>query len=121
MKDITKGNSQTILLIIVGVLVGWNIFTTSGIKTDVRGYKEKIESIQTKVDSAQVINKEIDSKVMEVKENVTLITEEIHHIDNTITIVKNQTNEKVNNANKFSNIELEQFFANRYNQSLHSN
>ena len=65
-----KDNKQTILLIIVIVLAAWNIFTTNGIKTDVKAYKEKIESIQTEVDSAQVVNKEIDTKVSEVKENV---------------------------------------------------
>ena len=121
MKDITQGKSQTILLIIVAALVGWNIFTTSGIKTDVSGYKKKIEGIQVKVDSAQVVNKQIDTKVMEVKENVTNITKEIHHIDNNLTIVKEKTNEKVNNANNFGNVELEQLFAARYNQSSASN
>jgi esterase/lipase len=115
MKDITQGKSQTILLIIVGVLVGWNIFMTNGIKTDVKGYKEKIEEIQVKVDSAQLVNKQIDTKVIEVKENITNITKEIHHIDNNLTIVKEKTNEKVNNANNFGNVELEQLLTARYN------
>lgn len=112
---------QDIILGIIVVLAAWNIFTTNSIRTDVKGYKDKIESIQIKVDSAQVVNKQIDVKIDSVKENVVSITKEIHHIDNTITIVKNQTNEKVNNAGKFSNVELEQFFASRYNQSLHTN
>jgi hypothetical protein len=121
MEDITKGKSQLILLIIIGVLVGWNIFTSNGIKTDIKGYKEKIELIQNKVDSAKVVNKQIDLKVDSVKQNIVSISKEIHHIDNTITIVKKQTNEKVNSVGKFSNDELEQFFTNRYNPSLHSN
>jgi esterase/lipase len=116
--SITK---QDIILGIIVVLAAWNIFTTNSIRTDVKGYKDKIESIQTKVDSAQVVNKQIDVKIDSVKENVVSITKEIHHIDNTITIVKKQTDEKINNAGKFSNVELEQFFASRYNQSLHTN
>jgi esterase/lipase len=116
--NITK---QDIILGIIVVLAAWNIFTTNSIRTDVKGYKDKIESIQTKVDSAQVVNKQIDTKIDSVKENVVSITKEIHHIDNTITIVKNQTDEKVNNASKFSNVELEQFFASRYNKSLTPN
>ena len=112
---------QDIILGIIVVLAAWNIFTTNSIRTDVKGYKDKIESIQTKVDSAQVVNKQIDVKIDSVKENVVAITKEIHHIDNTITIVKKQTDEKINNASKFSNVELEQFFASRYNQSLHTN
>ena len=50
MKDIVTNNKQNILLIIVIVLAAWNIFTTNGIKTDVKLYKEKIESIQTEID-----------------------------------------------------------------------
>ena len=116
--NITK---QDIILGIIVVLAAWNIFTTNSIRTDVKGYEAKIESIQTKVDSAQVVNKQIDTKIDSVKENVVSITKEIHHIDNTITIVKKQTDEKVNNAGKFSNVELEQFFASRYNKSLTPN
>ena len=52
MKDIVTNNKQNILLIIVIVLTVWNIFTTNGIKTDVKSYKEKIESIKTEIDSA---------------------------------------------------------------------
>ena len=117
----TTFNKQNILLGIVILLIGYNIFTTNSIKTDVKSYKDKIELLQTKVDSAKTVNTQIDTKIDSVKENVVSITKEIHHIDNTITIVKNQTNEKVNNAGKFSNAELEQFFASRYNQSLYTN
>jgi hypothetical protein len=111
-----KDNKQTILLLIVIVLAAWNIFTTNGIKTDVKAYKEKIESIQTEVDSAQVVNKEIDNKVSEVKENVVTITKEVQHIDNNLTIVKNNTHEKVTIIDTYSDAELEFFFTNRYNQ-----
>ena len=113
-------NKQDLLLVIVIVLIGYNIFNTNSIRTDVKGYKAEIELLQTKVDSAQVVNQQIDTKIDSVKENVVSITKEIHHIDNTITIVKNQTDEKVNTVDKFSNAELEFFFTNRYNESLHT-
>jgi len=116
----TNFNTQNILLLLVLLLVGYNIFTTNTIKTDVKGYKDKIDSIQTKVDSAKIINVKIDTKIDSVKENVVSISKEIHHIDNTITIVKNQTNEKANSAGKFSNAELEQFFSSRYNKSFYT-
>ena len=114
-------NKQNLLLGIVILLIGYNIFTTNSIRTDVKGYEQRIDSVQTKIDSAQVINKQIDVKIDSVKENVVSITKEIHHIDNTITIVKNQTNEKANSAGKFSNAELEQFFSSRYNKSFTTN
>ena len=114
-------NKQNILLIIVVALLGYNIFTTNSIRTDVKGYERRIDSIQTKIDSAQVINKQIDVKIDSVKENVVSITKGIHHIDNTLTIVKKQTDEKINTVDKFSNAELEFFFTNRYNEGNTTN
>ena len=113
-------DKQTLLLILVVVLIGYNIFNTNSIRTDVKGYKATIELLQTKVDSAKVANQQIDIKIDSVKENVVSITKEIHHIDNTITIVKKQTDEKINTVDKFSNAELEFFFTNRYNKGLYT-
>ena len=117
MEDVTQGKSQTILLVIIGILVGWNIFTTNGIKTNVKGYEKKIENLQTKIDSSQIVNKQIDTKIGEVKENVTTITNEIHHIDKNITVIKKQTDEKVNSVDDIPDSELELFFTNKYEQS----
>ena len=114
MREKINDNKQNILLIIVIVLAAWNIFNTNGIKTDVKSYKEKIESLQVEVDSAQTVNKEIDAKVSGVKENVSLITKEIHHIDNNLTIVKEKTNEKVISVELIGNVELERLFTERY-------
>ena len=111
-------NKQNILLIIVIVLVGYSIFNTNSIRTDVKGYKAEIELLQTKVDSAKIVNKQIETKIDSVKENVVSITKEIHQIDKSITIIKKQTDEKTGNVDKFSNAELEFFFTNRYNKDI---
>lgn len=118
MEDVTKDKDSIILLVIIAGLVGWNIFTTNTIKTDVKSYEKKIENIQTKIDSSQIINKKIDTKIGEVKENVTTITNEIHHIDKNITVIKKQTNEKVNNVDNIPDSELELFFTNKYEQPI---
>ena len=111
-----KITKQDIVLIIIALLCLYNIFNTNSIKTDVKGYKDKIEALQTKVDSAQAVNEKIDVKIDSVKDNVVNITKEIHHIDNNISIIKQQTDEKVNVINTYSASELEQFFTNRYNE-----
>ena len=118
MEDVTKNKDSIILLVIIAVLVGWNIFTTNTIKTDVKGYGKKIENIQTKIDSSQVLNKQINTKIGEVKENVTTISNEIHHIDKNITVIKKQTDEKVNNVDNIPDSELELFFTNKYEQPI---
>ena len=111
-----KTNKQDIVLIIIALLCLYNIFNTNSIKTDVKGYKDKIEALQTKVDSAQAVNEKIDVKIDSVKDNVVNITKEIHHIDNNISIIKQQTDEKINVISTYSASELEQFFADRYNE-----
>jgi chromosome segregation ATPase len=110
-----KLTKQDIVLIIIALLCLYNIFNTNSIKTDVKGYQDKIEALQTKVDSAQAVNEKIDVKIDSVKENVVNITKEIHHIDNNISIIKQQTDEKVNAISTYSASELEQFFTDRYN------
>jgi len=114
MREKIINNKQTILLAIVIVLVLWNILNTNGIKTDVKSYKEKIENIQVEVDSAQLINKEMDEKVLVIKESVNFITKEIYEIDNNIEMVKEQTDEKVISVGFIGNVELEKLFAERY-------
>ena len=81
------------------------------------GRKEKIESIQTEIDSAKAVNEGIDIKIDSVKGNVVKITKEIHHIDNNITIIKKQTDEKVNSVDTLTANELEQFFTKRYDKT----
>ena len=110
-----NNNKHNIILLVIAGLVIWNVFNTNSIKTDVQGYKDKIESLQVKVDSAQAVNQVIDTKIDSVKENVVNITKEITHIDNNISIINQQTHEKVNRVDSYTANELEQFFANRYN------
>jgi uncharacterized protein YoxC len=113
-----KNNDNNIVLYIVAALLVYLIFTTNGIKTDIKGYKQNIESIQTKIDSAKTIDQKIVYKIDSVHQKVITINKEVHHIDKTITIVKEKTNEKINTVDKFSNPELEYFFSNRYNPAL---
>ena len=109
-------NKQNLLLLLIVFLIGYNLFTTNGLKTDIKSYKNQIEALQTKVDSAQVVNQQIDTKIDSVKDNVVNITKEIHHIDNNILVIKQQTDEKVNSVDTFTANELEQFFTNRYDK-----
>ena len=110
-------NKQNILLLIVILLLGYMVFTTQGIKTDVKGYKQKIEQLQTTVDSAKSVDKKITTKIDSVQQKVLGISKEIHYIDKNINIIKKQTDEKVNTIGTYTASELEQFFAERYNES----
>lgn len=114
MKEKILDNKQNILFLIVVILVLWNIFNTNGIKTDVKSYKQDIKNIQVEVDSAQLINKEMNEKVLVIKESINSINNEIYDIDNNIEMVKEQTDEKVITVEFIGNVELERLFTDRY-------
>jgi chromosome segregation ATPase len=114
MREGIINNRQSILLVILILLASWNILNTNGIKTDVKTYKEKIENIQVEIDSAQSVNKEMNEKVLVIKETINSITKEIHEIDNNIEMVKEQTDEKVISISFIGNDELERLFTDRY-------
>lgn len=111
-----RSNLINILIVIVIALLLYNVFTTSKIKTDIKKYQTEIQSLQKNIDSAKIVNKQIDTKIDSVNTKVSTITNEIVQIDNNISIIKKKTNEKVNSIDNLSNVELEQFFTNRYNQ-----
>lgn len=114
MKEYLSKNTNTFLLLIIGGLLVFNILNTEGIKTDVKEYRHRIDSLQINIDSAMQVNKVIDNKIEKVDEKVINVTKEIHHIDKTIEVVKKNTDEKVNDADNFGVNELELFFSNRY-------
>jgi peptidoglycan hydrolase CwlO-like protein len=120
MNQIQFNKLNGVLGIIV-LLAIYIIINTNTIKTDVKGYKKNIESIQNKIDSTKTINTNIGYKIDSVKEKITTINKGIYHIDKSITIVKQKTNEKTNSINKLSNPELEHFFTNRYDKTITGN
>ena len=109
-----KDNKLVILLVIIAVLIGWNIFTTSQIKTDIAGYNQKIDSIQKDIDSVYTKNDLIDTQIDLVDTHISNVDKNIQQVTKNITIIKNNTDEKVNNVATIGNIELERLFTERY-------
>lgn len=109
-----KDNKVVILLVILAVLMVWNIFTTSQIKTDVSGYNQKIDSIQKDIDSVYTQNDLIDNQIDLVDTHISNVDKNIELVTKNITIIKNNTDEKVNNVATIGNIELERLFTERY-------
>lgn len=113
MNEIIK----TILLVLIVGLVGYSIFITNGIKSDVSSYYNKIDSLQVSIDSAYQVNAEIDKKLLKLDENINNVTNEILAVDQTINDIKIQTNGKVINVDKYTHAELKKFFSKRYNST----
>jgi prefoldin subunit 5 len=116
-------NSNTkiylILIVILG-FVGYNLMVMHDIQTDVSAFDEKIEAIQSDIDSIALANEELDSKIESLHSEIELIDGDIDRVQGNIAIIKNQTNEEVNNVDVLSFDELIKFFTDRYNERLNS-
>ncbi len=109
-----KINKQDILLVIIVLLAGYSIFQMKGIKTDIGLYNSKIELIQTEIDSIQSLNEIITEEIKQIDTEIDNIDSDIDNVTKNITIIKKQTNEKIDSVNNFNFSDLEKFFTDRY-------
>lgn len=116
MKDF----KSTLLLIIIIGLVGYNIFFLKEMKTDVKSYNLKIDSIQRDIDSVVIANKLLDTHLKTIHNEIVLIDKDINTVQTNIKTIKETTNEKVSNVDNYAVHELYQFFTDRYENRLDS-
>lgn len=109
-----KINKQNILLGIIVILAAYNIFQGGKIKTDIKEYNAKIDLIQKEIDSVQVENQKLIDKIGTIDNHIDNIDGDINNVTKNITIIKKQTNEKIDSVNNFSFSDLEKFFTDRY-------
>jgi len=55
-----KNGNVSFLLLVLICLLGYNIYSTKQLKTDVEMYNQKIDSIQHNIDSVVLVNKNLD-------------------------------------------------------------
>jgi cell division protein FtsB len=111
---------KNIILVILIILVGYNIFTNNSIRTDVEAYNRKIDSLQNEIDSVENANIVLDSHIEKVDGELTQVETRVITINKNITELKTQTNEKVDAVNTYTPSELMWFFTNRYEIGLDS-
>ena len=109
---------KNIILVILIVLVGYNLFTNNGIKTDVEAYNRKIDSLQNEIDSVENANKAIDGHIVKVDGEIKQIETKVITINKNITEIKTHTNEKVNAVNDYTIHDLLKFFSDRYESGI---
>jgi septal ring factor EnvC (AmiA/AmiB activator) len=111
---------KNIILVILIVLVGYNIFTNNSIRTDVEAYNRKIDSLQNEIDSVETANKLIDGHIAKVDDEINQVETRVTTINKNINILKNETHEKVNAVNDYTIHDLIKFFSDRYENGLDS-
>lgn len=109
-----KINKQNILLVIIACLAAYSIFQGHGIRTDVAGYNAKIDSIQNEIDSIQDVNKALTEQIVMIDKEIDKVDGNINNVTKNITVIKNQTHEKIDSVNNYNFSDLEKFFTDRY-------
>ncbi len=64
---------KNIILVVLIVLVGYNIFTNNSIRTDVEAYNRKIDSLQNEIDSVENANVVLDGHIEKVDNELTQV------------------------------------------------
>ena len=111
---------QRILIYVLIILMGYTLFNTSGISTDVKAYKAKIENLQVKIDSVKQLNIQLDERMTGLHSQIENIDSDINNVQRSIKQIKKKTDEKVNTVDTYSFTELEEFFSTRYYKRLDS-
>jgi peptidoglycan hydrolase CwlO-like protein len=105
---------KNVILVVLIIGVGYNLFTNNGIKTDVAMYNHKIDSIQKEIDSVQNENKKLNGEIAKVDGQIDKVKGDVTNVYKNITEIKTQTHEKVNAVNDYTIHDLIKFFAERY-------
>lgn len=111
---------KNIILVVLIVLVGYNIFTNNSIRTDVEAYNRKIDSLQNEIDSVENANVVLDGHIDKVDNEINQVETRVITINKNITEIKNQTNEKVNAVSDYTIHDLLKFFSDRYENGYDS-
>lgn len=83
----------------------------------IKEFNEKIENLEVKNDSVNKLNDSLDSQMEYKDSQISLINDSLKGRDGEIYNLKLRTNEKINNVDSLNNVELQQFFSDRYNES----
>ena len=111
--------TNALILICMGFLA-FTFLNMRELKTDIEGYNEKIDNLTQEIDSVQQLNKELDDRIASLHSELELIDSDIDRVQNGITNIRKDTDEKVSNVDILTFNELVKFFTDRYGERLGS-
>jgi septal ring factor EnvC (AmiA/AmiB activator) len=106
------------LILICMAFVGFTFLNMREMKTDIEGYNEKIDNLTKEIDSVQQLNQELDDRIASLHSELELIDSDIDRVQNGITNIRKNTDEKVNSVDMLTFNELVKFFTDRYGERL---
>jgi septal ring factor EnvC (AmiA/AmiB activator) len=108
------------LILVCMAFLGFTFLNMRELRTDIEGYNEKIDNLTQEIDSVQQLNKELDDRIASLHSELELIDSDIDRVQNGITNIRKDTDEKVSNVDILTFNELVKFFTDRYGERLGS-
>lgn len=115
IKKFLIKNYKTIIKILIGLIIlYWVIFfITPKIQMSSES-KLKIDSINNSIKTIEVIQKKMDSNIVQYNKEILDIDSKISDIKFEKTTIKEIYHEKIISVNNYNDIQIDSFFANRY-------
>jgi chromosome segregation ATPase len=106
------------LILVCMAFLGFTFLNMRELRTDIEGYNQKIDNLTKEIDSVQELNKQLDDRIASLHSELELIDSDIDRVQNNITTIRRNTNEKVNRVDSLTISELQEFFTKRYDSIL---
>lgn len=109
--------TNALILICMGFMA-FTFLNMRELKTDIEAYNEKIDNLTQEIDSVQQLNQQLDDRIASLHSELELIDSDIDRVQNGITNIRKDTDEKVSNVDILTFNELVKFFTDRYGERL---
>lgn len=113
VKGFILKNIKTIFYVITWGFIIY-VILYGGNRKDDEYYKEKLQSIETKIKDIDEHQKQLNKDIVDFGKQVSEIEDKISEVENQKTIIKEIYHEKINNVSKYSDKQLDSFFTERY-------
>ena len=113
-----KKNIFSILSLLIVIISFYWLYFSPKDESYVEDYNNKIEVLESKIDSLHLINGGLIFKIDTLNQEINKLDLQIGLKNSRISNLKNTINEKVNAVDAFNNSELEMFFTDRYNKNI---
>jgi septal ring factor EnvC (AmiA/AmiB activator) len=113
--DFIKNNLKTIVQLGFALFViYWLVFILTPVSKMTEVTAKKIDSLNNLIQQRELEQKKLDSNILFFNNEIKNIDNNISKIKSEKTIVKEYYHEKINDVDKYTDVELDSFFAVRY-------
>ncbi len=112
-KDLTLKNVLKVILVLV---ILWYLIQITTVVKISKESKRELDSIKSHIEMVEFNQQLIQSDIDKVNEEIKVVETRVETIKEIKTQVGNEFSKKISAASKYSHVELDMFFADRYKE-----